>query len=186
MSAASCLCSPGRLPWRPCSWTPVCFAGLPGELQRRADQRVRLCADRPAELHRPRRPGVHHRQDGRTHHGERTEAQRRWHRCHGAGGGANEIRLQGQVSVWSEEFVWRRFRLKCGEKGIKKNKKKVFVVAATYRAQHPGEHFKVTLRANQQFLTSTAAENLPDVRHWHIYCHTDKWALPPHIINLIK
>ncbi len=76
----------------------VYFAGVPGELQRGADQRVRLRADWPAGLHRPRRPRLHHRQDGRTHHGERAEAQRRRHRCHGTRGGANEIRLQGQVS----------------------------------------------------------------------------------------
>lgn len=74
-------------------------AGLPGELQRGVDQWVRLRADWPAGLHWPRRPRLHHRQDGRAHHGERAEAQCRWHRCHCTRSGANEIRLQGQVSV---------------------------------------------------------------------------------------
>lgn len=47
----------------------IVSVGLSSELRWRADQWLRLCAYRPAGLHRPRWPRLHHRQNGWSHHG---------------------------------------------------------------------------------------------------------------------
>ena len=72
--------------------------GVPDVQHRRSHQRVPLHQDRPAGVHRTWRSDLCGGEDGRSDGGRDAPAQRRRHCGHGARCGADEVRVQGQVS----------------------------------------------------------------------------------------